>query len=101
MIRAAFPTASVTNDSQRDLAKRLRSSGGYPPEHELVAVDDDRLVGHALTIVVDGRPGERDRGRVADIAGTVVTGSRSGTLGPTRRSETVLGAFPDRSSVVA
>ena len=31
-------------------------------------------VGHALTIVVDGRPGERARGRVADIAGTVVTG---------------------------
>lgn len=49
-------------------------------------------VGHALTIVVDGRFGERARGRVADIAGTVVTGSRSGTLGPTKRSETVLGA---------
>lgn len=31
-------------------------------------------VGHALTIVVDGRPGERARDRVADIAGTVVTG---------------------------
>jgi hypothetical protein len=31
-------------------------------------------VGHALTIVVDGRPGERARGRVADIAATVVTG---------------------------
>ena len=31
-------------------------------------------VGHALTIVVDGRPGERARDRGADIAGTVVTG---------------------------
>ena len=59
LIRAAFLTAPVTDGSKQDLIKRLRSSTGYLPEQELVALDDDRIVGHILTtrIVIDGAAG--------------------------------------------
>ena len=39
LIRAAFLTAPVTDGSEQDLVKRLRSSAGYLPEQELVALD--------------------------------------------------------------
>ena len=51
LIRAAFLTAPVTDGSEQDLIKRLRSSTGYLPEQELVALDDDRIVGHILMIL--------------------------------------------------
>ena len=59
LIRTAFLTAPVTDGSEQDLVKRLRSSAGYLPEQELVALDDDRIVGHILTtrIVIDGEAG--------------------------------------------
>ena len=62
LIRTAFLTALVTDGSEQDLVKRLRSSAGYLPEQELVALDDDRLVGHILTtrIVIDGEAGPVD-----------------------------------------
>ena len=55
LIRTAFLTAPVTDGSEQDLVKRLRSSTGYLPEQELVALDNDRIVGHILTtrIVID------------------------------------------------
>jgi len=54
LIRTAFLTAPVTDGSERDMVKRLRSSTGYLPEQELIALDD-RIVGHILTtrIVID------------------------------------------------
>ena len=59
LIRTAFLTALVTDGSEQDLVKRLRSSAGYLPEQEPVALDDDRIVGHILTtrIVIDGEAG--------------------------------------------
>ena len=59
LIRTAFLTAPVTDGSEQDLVKRLRSSTGYLPEQELVALDNDRIVGHILTtrIVIDGEAG--------------------------------------------
>ena len=38
-IRATFLIAPVTDSSEQDLVKRLRSSAGYLPEQELVALD--------------------------------------------------------------
>ena len=54
LIRTAFLTAPVTDGSEQDMVKRLRSSTGYLPEQELIALDD-RIVGHILTtrIVTD------------------------------------------------
>ena len=59
LIRTAFLTAPVTDGSEQDLVKRLRSSTGYLPEQELVALDNNRIVGHILTtrIVIDGAAG--------------------------------------------
>ena len=58
LIRTAFLTAPVTDGSEQDMVKRLRSSTGYLPEQELIALDD-RIVGHILTtrIVIDGEVG--------------------------------------------
>ena len=58
LIRTAFLTAPVTDGSERDMVKRLRSSTGYLPEQELIALDD-RIVGHILTtrIVIDSTAG--------------------------------------------
>ena len=39
LIRTAFLTAPVTDGSERDMVKRLRSSTGYLPEQELAALD--------------------------------------------------------------
>ena len=69
LIRTAFLTALVTDGSEQDLVKRLRSSAGYLPEQELVALDDDRIVGHILTtrIVIDGEAGPVDALEVAPL----------------------------------
>ena len=69
LIRAAFLTAPVTDGSEQDLIKRLRSSTGYLPEQELVALDDDRIVGHILTtrIVIDGAAGPVNALEVAPL----------------------------------
>ena len=58
LIRTAFLTAPVTDGSEQDMVKRLRSSTGYLPEQELIALDD-RIVGHILTtrIVIDSTAG--------------------------------------------
>ena len=68
LIRAAFLTAPVTDGSEQDLVKRLRSSTGYLPEQELVALDD-RIVGHILTtrIVIDGEAGPVNALEVAPL----------------------------------
>ncbi len=69
LIRTAFLTAPVTDGSEQDLVKRLCSSAGYLPEQELVALDDDRIVGHILTtrIVVDGEAGPVNALEVAPL----------------------------------
>jgi len=41
LIRTAFLTALVTDGSEQDLVKRLRSSAGYLPEQEPAALDDE------------------------------------------------------------
>ena len=69
LIRTAFLTAPVTDGSEQDLVKRLRSSAGYLPEQELVALDGDRIVGHILTtrIVIDGEAGPVNALEVAPL----------------------------------
>ena len=69
LIRTAFLTAPVTDGSKQDLIKRLRSSTGYLPEQELVALDNDRIVGHILTtrIVIDSTAGPVNALEVAPL----------------------------------
>lgn len=61
LIRTAFLTTPVTDGSEQDLVKRLRSSAGYLPEQE--------LVGHILTtrIVIDGEAGPVNTLEVAPL----------------------------------
>ena len=61
LIRTAFLTAPVTDGSEQDMVKRLRSSTGYLPEQE--------LVGHILTtrIVIDGAAGPVNALEVAPL----------------------------------
>ena len=68
LIRTAFLTAPVTDGSERDMVKRLRSSTGYLPEQELIALDD-RIVGHILTtrIVIDSTAGPVNALEVAPL----------------------------------
>ena len=69
LIRTAFLTAPVTDGSEQDLVKRLRSSTGYLPEQELVALDNDRIIGHILTtrIVIDSTAGPVNALEVAPL----------------------------------
>ena len=68
LIRTAFLTAPVTDGSEQDMVKRLRSSTGYLPEQELIALDD-RIVGHILTtrIVIDSTAGPVNALEVAPL----------------------------------
>ena len=58
----------MTDGSEQDMVKRLRSSTGYLPEQELIALDD-RLVGHILTtrIVIDSTAGPVNALEVAPL----------------------------------
>ena len=68
LIRTAFLTAPVTDGSEQDMVKRLRSSTGYLPEQEPIALDD-RIVGHILTtrIVIDSTAGPVNALEVAPL----------------------------------
>ncbi len=69
LVRSAFLTAPVSDGCEQDLVKRLRSSPGYLPDLELVAVEEGRIVGHILTtrITIDGRTGPVDALEVAPL----------------------------------
>ena len=73
LIRTAFLTAPVTDGSEQDMVKRLRSSTGYLPEQELIALDD-RIVGHILTtrIVIDSTAGPVNALEVAPLCAASV-----------------------------
>ena len=82
LIRTAFLTAPVTDGSEQDMVKRLRSSTGYLPEQELIVLDD-RIVGHILTtrIVIDSTAGPVNALEVAPLCAASVHRCRGiGTL---------------------
>ncbi len=48
VVRAAFNSAEHADGNEPDLVNALRASNAYLPELELVAVSDEKIVGHIL-----------------------------------------------------
>lgn len=69
LVRTAFLTAVVSDGSEQDLIRRLRASSGYLPDLELVACEDDRIIGHVLAtrITVDADAGPLDALEIAPL----------------------------------
>lgn len=47
-VKTAFETAKVSNGEEQDYVDRWRASQGYLPDLALVAIEDDRIVGHVM-----------------------------------------------------
>lgn len=48
LIKTAFETAKVSDGDEQDYAVKLRNSNRYIPELALVAVENDKLIGHIM-----------------------------------------------------
>jgi len=48
LIKAAFQTAEISDGDEQDYAIKLRNSDKYIPELALVAVLDDKIIGHIM-----------------------------------------------------
>ena len=48
LVQTAFQTAQVSDGKEQDFVLRLRDSGAYLPELELVAEKDGQLIGHIM-----------------------------------------------------
>lgn len=48
LIKTAFQTAPFSDGDEQDYAVRLRNSKEYVPEFALVAVEDEKLIGHIM-----------------------------------------------------
>jgi putative acetyltransferase len=48
LIKTAFQTAKVSNGKEQDFADQLRAGGNYIPELALVAILDNKLIGHIM-----------------------------------------------------
>lgn len=48
VVKTAFETAEHSDGAEQDLVVKLRKSGSFIPELSLVAVSDDKIVGHIL-----------------------------------------------------
>lgn len=48
VVKTAFETTEHSDGAEQDLVVKLRKSGSFIPELSLVAVSDDKIVGHIL-----------------------------------------------------
>lgn len=48
IVKEAFASAQFSDGGEQDLVVRLRKSGSFIPELSLVAVEDEKIVGHIL-----------------------------------------------------
>lgn len=53
LIKTAFETAKVKDGDEQDFAERLRKGGNYIPGLELIAVQDEKLIGHVMLTELD------------------------------------------------
>lgn len=88
-VETAFQTAKVASGTEQDFVDGLRASAGYLPDLALVAVADDRIVGHVMLTrtAIDTDAGRREILLLAPLA--VALGERGRGLGA-RLTNTVL-----------